>query len=542
MPQSDEKHADAPLTAIAPMEAQGQRLDQFWTNQLVEQEVARAKVQVWIKEGHARINGQACTRPSRRIVRGEHLELEVVVMKSDLQPENRELRILHLDEDLVVLNKPAGLVVHPAPGLAMGTLVHRLIHHFPELSELAGARPGIVHRLDKDTTGVMVVALNESTRLRLAASFADRQVDKTYLALVHGRPRATDFIDAPIGRHPTWKTRMAVLPKGGKPAQSEYRVLWSAAHDRFSLVQVHIFSGRTHQVRVHMQHVGHPLLGDASYCPNHFRAWQKDVPGLDKLVERPMLHAWKLGFAHPQTHEPLRFQLPPPKAMTRIMLVGSRTTQRVGLTGMPGCGKSLLLENLAAIGIPVWSADMAIAELYKPGQDGWELLRRRFGDRFIADRNSQVDKRALLQALRETPHLRHELEAMIHPLARHRLECFWEKHRGARVAVAEVPLLLETGWTSGFDLLVGLACDAHRRKAWLCEKRGWNEELLADVESWQWPEAKKLRACHLIVENPGTPDQLQRRAEALTGILRRLRRRKVRRLLSKINGLVNPKQ
>ncbi|GAB6059507.1 dephospho-CoA kinase [Desulfonatronum parangueonense] len=541
MPLDDAKHAASPIIAVASLEAQGQRLDQFWTNQLVEQEIARAKVQAWIREGHARINGQACTRPSRRVACGERLELEVVVVKTELQPENRELRILHLDDDLVVLNKPAGLVVHPAPGLDMGTLVHRLIHHFPELSELTGARPGIVHRLDKDTTGLMVVALNEATRLRLAASFADRRVDKTYLALVHGRPLAEDFIDAPIGRHSTWKTRMAVIPKGGKPAQSEYKILWTAAHDRFSLVQVRIFSGRTHQVRVHMQHAGHPLLGDASYCPGHFRTWQKDVPGLDKLVARPMLHAWKLGFEHPRTSESLRFQLAPPKDMTKVMLAGSRTSQRVGLTGMPGCGKSLLLTKLAAMGIPVWSADKAIAELYQPGQDGWELLRRRFGDRFITDRNSPVDKGALLQALRETPQLRQELEAMIHPLARHRLECFWKDHSNARVAVAEVPLLLETGWTSGFDLLVGLACDAQQRKAWLREKRGWTEELLADVESWQWPEAKKLRACHLIVDNPGAPDELERRAVALAGILRRLRRQKIRRLLSRIDGLVNPK-
>jgi hypothetical protein len=154
-----------------------------------------------------------------------------------------------------------------------------------------------------------------------------------------------------VGTRPS-KTRMAVTGKGGKPAHSAYKVLWTAPEDRFSLVQVRIASGRTHQIRVHMRHVGHPLLGDPTYCPASFTGWQDEVPGLNALLRRPMLHAWKLGLPHPRTHQPLSFVLPPPKDMLRVILAGSRTMQRIGLTGMPGCGKSLLLAELAALGLP----------------------------------------------------------------------------------------------------------------------------------------------------------------------------------------------
>lgn len=537
----------SPLTAVVPHNQGGVRLDQFWMGQAEDLGVARSRIQSWIKNGLALINGVPCLRPGRRLAPGERLELRAAEPASGLTPENRELRVLYHDDDLAILNKPADLVVHPAPGLNQGTLVHRLLHHFPELAEkqaggMDTARPGIVHRLDKDTTGLLAVALNEPTRLRLASTFAAREVEKVYLALVHGRPRAQGVMDAPIGRHPTLKTRMAVTAKGGKPAHSEYTVLWTAPEGRFSLVQVRIASGRTHQIRVHMLHEGHPLLGDPTYCPASFTGWQDEIPGLNALLRRPMLHAWKLGLPHPRTDAPLSFTLPPPKDIIRVILTGSRTMQRIGLTGMPGCGKSLFLAELAALGLPVWSADKAVEELYQPGRDGWELLRRNFGERFVPDPDGPVDKRALLNALRETPNLRRELEALIHPLAKHHMEAFWQAHRKHRVAVAEVPLLLETGWPSDFDLVVGLACDPDRRRTWLRTQRGWDETLLADMESWQWPEAKKIRACHLVVANPGTRDELALKARDLVAVLRWLRRQAVRRLLARIISLVDPER
>lgn len=539
------------LNAVVPQDQGGVRLDQFWMGHAEDLGVARSRIQSWIRTGQALVNGRPCQRPGRRLAPGERLELRVAVGCSGpgpgLTPEDRELRILYHDADLAILNKPADLVVHPAPGLDQGTLVHRLLHHFPVLAGTAAggmdtARPGIVHRLDKDTTGLLAVALNEPARLHLASAFAAREVEKVYLALVHGRPRAEGMVEAPIGRHPALKTRMAVTAKGGKPAHSAYTVLWTAPEDRFSLVQVRIASGRTHQIRVHMLHEGHPLLGDPTYCPASFTGWQNEVHGLNALLRRPMLHAWKLGLAHPRTGRPLAFVLPPPRDMIRVILIGSRTVQRVGLTGMPGCGKSLFLDELAALGLPTWSADRAVAELYQPGRDGWELLRGNFGERFIPDPGGPVDKRALLDALRETPGLRRELEALIHPLARHCLETFWKAQGTRRVAVAEVPLLLETGWPSDFDLVVGLACDPERRRTWLRTSRGWDENLLADMESWQWPEAKKIRACHLVVANPGTRDQLVQKAIGLSHVLQWLRRQAMRRLLARITALVDPDQ
>ncbi|TVQ95389.1 MAG: dephospho-CoA kinase [Desulfovibrionales bacterium] len=528
------------LVAVVDQGQAGIRLDQFWMDRTRHLGITRSKIQAWIKNGFSRVDGRPCLRPGRRLATGERLELGKVPPQPALRPENQTLRIVYHDDDLVVLNKPAGLVVHPAPGLDHGTLVHRLLHHFPELSQLEGARPGIVHRLDKDTTGLMAVALTEVARLRLTAAFAERGVEKVYLALVHGRPDPSGLVDAPIGRHPTSKTRMAVVAKGGKPAHSEYTLLWTAPKDRFSLLSVRILSGRTHQIRVHMQHIGHPLLGDPTYCPAVNATWQSAIPGLNMVLQRPMLHAWKLGLPHPRSEEPMDFQVTPPKDIFQTILVGSRTTQRVGLTGMPGCGKSLLLAQLAGQGIPVWSADKAVAELYRPGQDGWELLQRHYGERFIPMPTEPVDKKALLQAMQEIPGLRREVEAMIHPLVKHHLHAFWKTHHAARVTVAEVPLLLESGWTSGFDLTVGLACDPPRRRAWLYANRGWDDNLLADMESWQWPEAKKLQSCDLVISNPGNREGLAQVARSLSKVLRWLRTQGVRRRLGHVQALVIP--
>jgi 23S rRNA pseudouridine1911/1915/1917 synthase len=525
--------------ALAGPADAGMRLDVFWVARLAHRDVARARIQDWIQSGLARVAGQICTRPARRLQGMESCTLDVPIRTGALRPENRSLRVLYRDDDLVILNKQAGLVMHPGPGRDEGTLVHRLVHHFPELATLPGARPGIVHRLDKDTTGLLVVALNEPVRLKLTAAFARREVDKVYLALVYGRPSAQGIVTAALGRHPTLKTRMAVDERRGRQARSEYAVLWTAPQDRFSLVQVRIRTGRTHQVRVHMRHIGHSLLGDGTYGPARVPQWPAHVPNLAALLTRPMLHAWKLGFVHPRSQKNLDFHLPPPKDMWRVMLAGARTTQRVGLTGMPGCGKSALLGLLREAGIPVWSADAAINALYQPGQEGWELIRQRYGQRFIPETNAPVDKQALFSALRASAHFRREFEAMIHPVAAHSLECFWAGQRAARLAVAEVPLLLETGWESDFDVVVGLACDSSRRNAWL-RNRGWDQSLLADVESWQWPEAKKLGSCDLVVDNPGNWDDLHRRAHALLRVLQWLRRRKVHGLHARIFNLIQP--
>lgn len=523
----------------------GRRLDQVIMDRVQGSGPARTWVQAWIRAGCVEVDGKTCARPSRRMAEGEVVKVSVPSGPQGLTPEAKNLGILHQDEQLAVLNKPAGLAVHPAPGLDQGTLAHRLLHHFPALKRQPGGRPGIVHRLDKNTTGLMVVALEEDARRQMIEDFAARRVEKSYLALVRGRPsKDRDVIDAPIGRHPSLKTRMAVVSKGGKSARSDYRTLWSDPQFRTSLLHVRIRTGRTHQIRVHLQHIGHPLLGDQVYsgkagflAPEGIMGFLKDS-WFAKMVKRPLLHAWRLGLPHPRTRAPLQFELPPPRDFVQVMLISSRQVQRVGLTGLPGSGKSVLGAAIARTGLHVWNADDAVRELYRPGQDGWELLRRRFGARFVPDEAGPVDTASLLAAMRASPDLRKEVEDLVHPLVAHRLEVFWQKHAAHRAALAEVPLLLESGWRNGFDVVAGLFCPEARRRQWLERTRGWDRQAQQDVESWQRSGPDKLRSCDILLENPGTTDGMALRAESLILVLRWLRRQKARALYGRLRRLV----
>ena len=223
----------------------------------------------------------------------------------EAQAEEIPLQILFEDDDLLVLNKPAGLVVHPGAGNQTHTLVNALLHHCANLSGIGGKqRPGIVHRLDKETSGCLVVAKNDAAHQHLSRQFAEREVKKIYLALVAGtlkRPRGT--IDAAIGRHPVQRKKMAVHPTKGRIARTDYRVL--QAGGGVSLVECAIHSGRTHQIRVHLHHIGHPVIGDSLY-------------GKKVAAPRQMLHAWKLGFTHPRTNERLFFEAPVPEDFRRL--------------------------------------------------------------------------------------------------------------------------------------------------------------------------------------------------------------------------------
>ena len=221
--------------------------------------------------------------------------------KIDNQPEAIPLDILFEDADLIVINKPAGLVVHPGAGHKEHTLVNALLHHCPTLSGIGGKeRPGIVHRLDKETSGCLVVAKNDAAHRGLSIQFADRTVEKIYLALVAGKlRRATGVIEEKIGRHPVHRKRMSVATARGRSARTEYRVVRS--NDEFSLIECQLHSGRTHQIRVHLHHLGHPVLGDKVYTSKS----AKNFP-------RQMLHAWKLGFQHPVTKEWKSFEAPLP--------------------------------------------------------------------------------------------------------------------------------------------------------------------------------------------------------------------------------------
>lgn len=274
----------------------GARLDLFLAERAGE--LSRSRIQALVRAGHVTVDG-GVARPSQKLQAGEKVRLiEPPPTASETLPEEIPLSILHEDDDLLVIDKPAGMVVHPAAGNTGRTLVNALLHHCGSLSVIGGEeRPGIVHRLDKDTSGCIVVARNDTAHRHLSAQFAERTVSKIYLAVVAGRPRQpAGTIDAPIARHPVHRKKMAVRD-GGRSARTDYRVLSELPGS--SLVECVLHSGRTHQIRVHMKHLGHPLLGDPIYGKSG------DAPRL-------MLHAWRLGFEHPRSGARLAFEAPLP--------------------------------------------------------------------------------------------------------------------------------------------------------------------------------------------------------------------------------------
>nr|WP_249115185.1 dephospho-CoA kinase [Desulfolutivibrio sulfodismutans] len=502
------------------------RLDAVWQGHLGEGGPTRGRLQDWIKNGRATVDGQVCRKPGQRLRGGERLTLSPDAPVVGIRPESGELAVIFADAHLVVLDKPAGLTVHPAPGRTDGTLVHLLAHHFPDLADLGGLRPGIVHRLDKDTSGILVVARTEAARLSLTESFAERRVKKTYLALVHGVPDpGQGMVTLPIGRDPVSKVKMAVVRKGGRPAVSRYRTVWADPRGRAALVEVDIETGRTHQIRVHMAALGHPLLGDAVYGPAQAATFRREAGAAGRLCRRQMLHAWRLSFPHPQTETPMSFERRPPPDFWRMPLLLARRTQRVGVVGAPGSGKSTLMGFLEAAGCPVFSADAAVAALYAPGGAAVDLLTRRYGDRFLAASGREIDKDALRAAVVASESFRRELMDMVHPLVGHAHADFLAANRRARVAFAEAPLLFEAGWhqTGGFDVIVGVARDAPSREAALAARPGWTGETAARLEAGQWPEEKKLAHCHLVVDNTGDRASLRQRAGELLERLGRMR-------------------
>ena len=275
------------------------RLDQFLAKRLPG--YSRSRLQQLIRSGFIRLNEQT-TRP-RQIVRGgDTISLtEPPVEKIDVQPEPIPLEIIFEDHDIIVINKPAGLTVHPGAGQREHTLVNALLSHCVSLSGIGGKeRPGIVHRLDKETSGCLVVAKNDIAHRELSKQFAARTVEKIYLALVTGKLRKpAGVIEEKIGRHPVHRQRMRVTSLRGRTAKTEYRVICSS--EQASLIECRLHSGRTHQIRVHLHHLGHAVLGDKVYAAR----FAKNFP-------RQMLHAWKLGFHHPRTGELKNFEAPSP--------------------------------------------------------------------------------------------------------------------------------------------------------------------------------------------------------------------------------------
>lgn len=508
----------------------GQRLDKALCGLLPD--LSRAAVQRAITAGTCRIDGLPVSTASLKLKAGQEVRFDLPDTANELRAEDEAVDILWQDEHLLLCNKPAGLTVHPCPSCPENTLVQRLLHHFPRLREQEGLRPGVVHRLDKDTSGLLLVALDEPTRLRMSEAFARREVHKEYLALVQGVPPQTGTCREPLGRHPTAKVKMAVVPenRGGKAAHSDWRVLWSSPRKDFSLVAVRIHTGRTHQIRVHMAHVGHPLLGDALYAPAPVAA----------RAPRQMLHAWHISFCHPLSGEELEFFCPPPDDMLQSILNNSSRMQRLVITGNPGCGKSTLTHALEEAGLPTVSADALVAQLYAAGGEMADYLGRRFGERLLEDDGS-VCKPALLEAMQQDPGLRKEVEQMVHALVRDAILAFWDKAEveGKDCAVAEIPLYFEGGWhKAGLPgaLSLTVRCPREIRLQRIMATRGWSEEKAATLEAWQWPAERKEAASDLVVDNAGTPADLHALIPALLGQLTALRQQAQDNILRQVTA------
>jgi 23S rRNA pseudouridine1911/1915/1917 synthase len=291
---------------VVPKKDARVRLDRFLARELPE--YSRSRIQQLIHTGFVRLNG-ATTRPRQLIRSGDKVEVsKPPVEKIETRPEPIPLDILFEDDDLIVINKPAGLVVHPGAGHREHTLVNALLSHCPILSGIGGKeRPGIVHRLDKDTSGCLIVAKNDAAHRELSRQFAERSVEKIYLALVAGKLRKqSGVIEEKIGRHPMHRQRMSVASSRGRTAKTEYRIVRMGL--MATLIECRLHSGRTHQVRVHLHHLGHPVLGDKVYGARLV----KDFP-------RQLLHAWKLGFRHPRTGEWKNFEAPLPDDFATVM-------------------------------------------------------------------------------------------------------------------------------------------------------------------------------------------------------------------------------
>ncbi|RPJ85107.1 MAG: RluA family pseudouridine synthase [Acidobacteria bacterium] len=302
------------LEVEVPPDAAGERLDRFLVTVIVGQ--SRSQIQRLVREGRVVVAGHQA-RPNTPVRAGDRIVVEVPARApSAVEAEPLELPIVYQDSDLVVVDKPAGMVVHPAAGHSRGTLVNALLYHVTDLSGIGGEdRPGIVHRLDRGTSGLMVVAKHDSAHRELARQFHDREVEKCYLALAWGLVHQGRRIDQAIGRDPASRERMSSRARHARSAVT--RVVRAEYLEGVSLLEVVIQTGRTHQIRAHLSGIGHPIVGDPLYggvrrrVPGHLRAVQR--------LERPFLHAARLSFTHPITATRLTFESPLPGDLDAVL-------------------------------------------------------------------------------------------------------------------------------------------------------------------------------------------------------------------------------
>jgi len=307
------KDADVRRELIVEADHDGLRLDQFLTALLPDQ--SRAQVQRLIKDGL--VTGPGSLRPSTPVHDGQRFVVAIPAPSlAALEPEELPILIVYEDPDIVVLDKPAGMVVHPAAGHSSGTLVNALLHHVKDLSGVGGElRPGIVHRLDRGTSGLMVVAKNDRAHQELSRQFQDREVEKEYVALVWGVVQAGKRIEEPIGRDPQHRQKMSTRARRARTAVT--RVTWARHLKGVSLLKIAISTGRTHQIRVHLNSIGHPIVGDSLYGGIHRRV-SRELRAVQRL-ERPFLHSARLSFTHPGDGRRVEFDSPLPLDLQSVI-------------------------------------------------------------------------------------------------------------------------------------------------------------------------------------------------------------------------------
>jgi len=298
------------ISIKATDEHRGVRIDKFVPEQLDDASISRTQVQQWIKDGHVTVNGKV-SKSNYKLSIGDEVVIHIPSAEElEIAAENIPLDVIYEDSDVIVVNKPRGMVVHPAPGHSSGTLVNALMYHCNDLSGINGVmRPGIVHRIDRDTTGLIMVAKNDLAHLSLAEQLKEHSVTRRYTALVHGNlPHDEGTIDAPIGRDTADRKLFTVTDHNAKRAVTHFKVVERIGND-FTLVELQLETGRTHQIRVHMKYIGYPLAGDPVYGRNKTVA-----------LNGQALHAGVLGFDHPRTGERLQFEVPIPEDMNDILI------------------------------------------------------------------------------------------------------------------------------------------------------------------------------------------------------------------------------
>lgn len=301
------------------------RLDVFLVHKLPT--LSRNYIQHLIAQEKVLLNGKP-VKPSHKISRGNVIQVSLPDPEPlDTEPENIALDIVYEDEQLLVINKPAGMVVHPGGGVKHGTMVNALLYHCKKLSGIGGVqRPGIVHRLDKGTSGLIMAAKTDLAHQSLSNQLKERAIERQYVALVYGRIKQNEgFIETQIGRHPVERKRMAVLKQGGRKAGTFYKVLqhWSlraqSGNHSFTFIECKLTTGRTHQIRVHLSHLGHPVVGDSTYGKGKTVGLGKEIKSLILGLNGFALHAKVLGFHHPVTNKYLEFSVDPPEAFNKLL-------------------------------------------------------------------------------------------------------------------------------------------------------------------------------------------------------------------------------